>query len=80
MPAEIPIGENAGEFPARIHHLQDYKPIFEELEGWDTLGKATSFDELPEQAKTYVTKLEEWIGVPIKIVSVGSHRASSLWR
>ena len=73
-------GKRTTNFPARIHHLHDYKPVFEELEGWDSLGKAASFDELPEQAKTYVKKLEEWIGVPIKIVSVGSHRASSLWR
>ncbi|MBS2038179.1 adenylosuccinate synthetase [bacterium] len=73
-------GKRTTDFPARIHHLHDYKPVYEELEGWDSLGKATSFDDLPEQAKTYVKKLEEWIGVPIKIVSVGSHRASSLWR
>lgn len=73
-------GKRVTDFPARTHHLQDYKPIYEELEGWETLGKATSFEELPEQARTYVKKLEEWIGVSIKIVSVGSHRASSLWR
>ncbi|MFN8613023.1 MAG: adenylosuccinate synthetase [Vulcanimicrobiota bacterium] len=73
-------GKRTTDFPARIHHLHDYKPVYEELEGWDSLGKATSFEELPEQAKAYVKKLEEWIGVPIKIVSVGSHRASSLWR
>lgn len=73
-------GKRTTDFPARIHHLHDYKPVYEELEGWETLGKATSFDELPEQAKNYVKRLEEWIGVEIKIVSVGSHRASSLWR
>lgn len=73
-------GKRVTDFPARTHHLQDYTPIYEELEGWDTLGKATEFEQLPEQAKAYVKKLEEWIGVPIKIVSIGSHRTSSLWR
>lgn len=73
-------GRRVTDFPARVHHLGDYRPIYEELEGWDTLGKATEFSQLPQAAQDYVLKLEEWIGVPIKIVSVGSHRASSLWR
>lgn len=73
-------GKRVTDFPARVHHLGDYTPIYEELQGWDTLGKATEFNQLPQTAQDYVLKLEEWIGVPIKIVSVGSHRASSLWR
>jgi len=73
-------GKRVTDFPARTHHLQDYTPIYEVLDGWETLGKVTKFEQLPEQAKAYVKKLEEWIGVPIKIVSVGSHRTSSLWR
>lgn len=73
-------GQRVTDFPARVHHLGDYEPIYEELEGWDSLGSATEFSQLPEAAQRYVTKLEEWIGVRIEIVSVGSHRSRSLWR
>jgi len=73
-------GQRVTDFPARVHHLGDYQPIYEELEGWDELGQATRFEQLPQQAQAYVLKLEEWIGVPIKIVSIGSHRTHSLWR
>ena len=73
-------GARVTDFPARVHHLDDYKPIYEELEGWDSLGNATEFEQLPAAAQAYVLKLEEWIGVPITIVSIGSHRTHSLWR
>jgi adenylosuccinate synthase len=73
-------GQRVTDFPSRVHHLGEYKPIYEELEGWESLGEAKSFDDLPEAARNYVLKVEEWIGARIDIVSVGSHRSSSLWR
>ena len=48
--------------------------------GWDSLGEAKEYSALPATARAYVEKLEEWIGVPIRLVSVGSHRGESLWR
>ncbi len=73
-------GKRITDFPGRVHHLKDYKPIYEELEGWDSLGNAKSFEDLPKAAQDYVCRLEELIGVPAKIVSIGSHRSHSLWR
>lgn len=73
-------GKRVDDFPGRIHTLGQHKPIYEELPGWDTLEGAKSFEEMPKAAQDYVHKLEEWIGVPVKIVSVGRHRDQSLWR
>ena len=35
-------------------------------------------DELPENAKTYLNKLQELVGIPIKIVSVGPDREQTI--
>lgn len=73
-------GKVVTDFPARIHHLDQYEAVYEELPGWDTLGNATTYDQLPEAARDYVEAIEKWTGVPVKIVSVGSHRSQSIWR
>lgn len=73
-------GQRVETFPGRIHHLDDYRPIYEELEGWDSLAGAECYQDLPARARNYVERLEEWIGVPARIVSIGSHRSQSLWR
>ncbi len=56
--------------------LQDIaQPVYEQWEGWmcDTTG-VRSWDELPPQAKKYLSRIEELTGAPIKIVSVGPER------
>lgn len=73
-------GQQVVDFPARTHHLSHYQPVYAELPGWEDLGQATTFEQLPLAAQNYVQKLEEWIGVAVKIVSIGSHRTSSIWR
>lgn len=73
-------GKRVADFPARIHHLQDYRPIYEEFEGWGELGEVKCFEDLPAQAQSYVKRIEELAGIPARIVSIGSHRSSSLWR
>jgi adenylosuccinate synthase len=62
--------------------VEDYalcKPIYEELPGWDkpTEGLRT-WDELPIQAKNYLKKLEELVGVPIDMVSTGADRKDTV--
>ena len=51
------------------------------MPGWntDTTG-CTTFDELPENAKRYVERIEELTGVPVKIVAVGSRRDQTIIR
>ena len=57
------------------------KPIFETLPGWqeDTSG-VTDIDRLPENAKRYLDRLEEHLGVPITMVGLGPSREQLLWR
>ena len=37
-----------------------------------------SFSDLPKQAQAYVRRIEELVGVPVSIVSVGPARDQSL--
>lgn len=61
--------------PENTSDLSECVPIYEELPGWeDDLTGVTSHDSLPENARLYVERLEELMGVPIKYVSVGPAR------
>ncbi len=55
--------------------LYEAKPVLEKLPGWNCdIRGASSFDELPENAKNYVYFLEKQLGVPITLVSSGPKR------
>jgi adenylosuccinate synthase len=52
------------------------------MEGWtlDDVEKANAYEELPENARLYVEKIEELMGVPADIVSVGPKRDQTFMR
>jgi len=55
--------------------LHEVTPIYETLPGWKSdITSATLYDQLPSAAQRYVKFLEETIGVPISVVSVGPGR------
>ena len=50
-------------------------PVYEEVSGWsEELDSMTQYSQLPQAAKAYVTKIEELLGVPIDIISIGPGR------
>ncbi|WP_432405841.1 adenylosuccinate synthase [Wukongibacter sp. M2B1] len=68
-------------FPASLNTLAKCKPVYEELDGWnEDITKATSFDELPENAKKYIRRIEELMEIPVKIVSIGPKRSQTIVR
>ena len=72
-------GEKTINFPLDSKLLAKAKPIYEKMPGWDeNISNISSFKELPENAKKYVERLEELIGVPICIVSVGPKRSQTM--
>ena len=69
------------EFPASLEDLAKCEPIYEELEGWtEDLTSIEKFEDLPENAKKYVAKIEELVGVSVDMVSVGPNRAQTIVR
>jgi len=50
-------------------------PIYEQLEAWDEdITGCRTFESLPLAAQKYVLRIEELMGVPVKMVSVGPER------
>ncbi len=72
-------GEIIEHFPAGIKALENCTPVYETHPGWLTdTSKLTSFDQLPENAKKYLARIEELSGVKIKILSVGPGREATM--
>ncbi len=73
-------GKQTDEFPFPAA-LFDAKPVIEYLPGWKTdISACRSWEDLPEQARNYVTYIEERIGCRIGYVSVGPERDSIIIR
>jgi len=61
--------------PEDTADLAACKPVYQELPGWDDdLTGVQSFDDLPPAAKDYVLYLEDKMGVPVEVISVGPAR------
>ena len=72
-------GEETEDMPYDI--TENIEPVLVELPGWKTdMTKMQSEDEFPEEFNNYLSFLEEELGVPIAIVSVGPNRAQTIIR
>ena len=72
-------GEETDEFPFDI--CDGVEPVYVEIPGWKTdMTQMTSEGEFPEEFNAYVSFLEEELGVPVKIVSVGPDREQTIIR
>jgi len=57
------------------HWLEKCQPVYEELPGWmQPTTDIRYFHELPAAAQAYVRRVEQLVGVPVRILSVGPER------
>ncbi len=71
-------GQEIDHLPYNIEP-ENIQPIYQTIKGWNQdLTKMTSFEELPQELKNYISFIEEQVGVPIKIVSVGPDRTQTI--
>lgn len=74
-------GERLASFCPDEATLLKAKPKYIELPGWKTpTSDVRSFDDLPKEARQYIKKIEEVLGVPVFIVSVGPKRDQTILR
>ncbi|MDH5608328.1 MAG: adenylosuccinate synthase [Cyclobacteriaceae bacterium] len=63
------------EFP--VNFTSEWKVKYEVFKGWENTSFKT-YDDFPESFRTYIQYIEETIGVPINLVSVGPDRKDTL--
>jgi len=72
-------GREIDYFPASVTELERCQPIYEELEGWQApTSHIQEYEELPVQARRYITRLEELTSCPVNLISVGSARDQTI--
>lgn len=54
--------------------LKDYKPVYETFKSWSDISKCKTFDELPIEAKNYITFLEKELTIPVVFIGTGPER------
>jgi adenylosuccinate synthase len=60
---------------------EEAKPIYKEFKGWKTdISKATTEAELPKELMDYIKFIEDFVKVPVKMVSVGPDRNATIMR
>jgi adenylosuccinate synthase len=74
-------GKTVSEFPSDPELLEQAQPVYEELPGWkERLADQREYQELPENARRYIERVEQLVGVETIAVSVGAERAQTIVR
>ncbi len=68
-------GKITRQFPSDPYTLSECKPVYEIIEGWNTTTRGTTrWEDVPMNAKKYIYKLEELLGINFSIISTGPRR------
>ena len=74
-------GERINYYPANLRQLEKCQPVYEELPGWkEEITNVTSFEELPQNAQTYLKRIEQLTKTKVAIFSVGPDREQTIIR
>ncbi|HEY5575307.1 MAG TPA: adenylosuccinate synthase [Clostridiaceae bacterium] len=72
-------GKEIDYFPASLEDLERCEPIYEEFDGWDeSIENARAYEDIPENAKIYLKRIEELTDTRVSIVSVGPKRDQTM--
>jgi adenylosuccinate synthase len=56
-------------------------PVYKEFAGWkEDISKMSTWDELPENCRNYVSFIEDFVGVRVSMISVGPDRVNNIYR
>jgi len=58
--------------------LENCKPIYEDIQGWDTVEGISNYDELPQGAKEYIKRIEELTNTKVGIISTSPDRNDTI--
>jgi adenylosuccinate synthase len=74
-------GKPVADLPPLAEDVARLEPVFERHPGWKTTTTGiTRYEDLPEAARRYVSRLEAAVGAPAVLISTGPRREETVWR
>lgn len=72
-------GKVTTDYSTNIEFLENCKPVYEEFEGnFGDISNIKSREDLPENCKKYLSRIEEFTNVPIKFIGTGAGRENMI--
>jgi adenylosuccinate synthase len=72
-------GETLDELPLFGDDLARAEPVYETLDGWsEDVSEVRDLEDLPPGARRYLSRIEDLLGIPLYLVSVGPGRAETI--
>ena len=67
------------DYPFNQNVLNSAEPVYETFDGWtDDISTIKSFEDLPNNAQSYIKAIEAFIEVPVTFISVGPERTENI--
>ena len=74
-------GQITTDFTTNADFLNNSTAVYEEFEGdFGDISNCKTFEELPEKAKIYLKRIEEFVGIPVKFIGTGAGRENMIVR
>ena len=73
-------GRSVGYLNINSEELKNVTPVYKDLPGWAEIGEVRKYNDLPKELKNYVEIIEKFVGVPVKILSIGPERSQTIIR
>lgn len=73
-------GEIIRHVPASLKEVAVCNPVYEEFDGWNNIDidNVEKFSDLPDNAKKYLSRIEELVGVKVKFIGIGQDRKQTV--
>lgn len=66
-------------FPANIEDVKKCKPIYKEFKGWKKINSnSKKLSDLPKEAQEYLNYIEDFLKIPISLISIGPGREETI--
>ncbi len=70
---------NTDIYPTALIDLENAKPVYKTMAGWQSdIAGCNSLDDLPQKAKDYINFIQYYLGVQIKLLSIGPKRSETI--
>ncbi|MBK5942973.1 MAG: adenylosuccinate synthase [Halorhodospira halophila] len=67
--------------PSEVETLSECEPVYEDMPGWaETTSGIERYEDLPENARAYLERIEQLVGVPVAMISTGPDRNETIVR